>query len=77
MTGLPVRVLPDEVLGRDPYRVQRRTRRKGRTNKKWRKRYGMVTRYRSFNTIVAGGAVFMARSMYEAFRRDTGKENNR
>lgn len=76
MTGLPVRVVSDAILGRDPYLVQRRTHRKRRTNKKWRKRYGMVTRYRYFETVYTGDVVYMAMSMYRALQRRTTDENS-
>jgi len=67
--GILVRILPDEILGRDPYLVQRRTHRKYRTNKKWAKRYGYVTKYRAFNTIVLHHTVYMTQQSWDALKK--------
>lgn len=67
--GIQVRILPDEILGRDPYLVQARTHRKKRTNKKWAKRYGYVTKYRAFNTIVLHHAVYMTQQSWDALKK--------
>lgn len=69
-----IRILPDEILGRDPYLVQARTHRKKRTNKKWAKRYGYVTKYRAFNTVALGHTVFMSRQTFEAIKKTFFRE---
>lgn len=45
LNSFRVIILPAEVIG-ERYTVQRRTHRKYRTNKKWKKRYGMAVRYK-------------------------------
>ena len=72
--GALIRILPDEILGRDPYLVQARTHRKKRTNKKWAKRYGYVTKYRAFNTVALGHTVFMSRHTFEAMKKTLNRK---
>jgi hypothetical protein len=69
LNSLRVVILPVEVIG-ERYTVQRRTHRKRRTNKKWKKRYGMAVRYKD-RAIVdnISRVVYMTEKMYEKMKR--------
>lgn len=76
MLGYNIQILPDAVLGENPYLVQVRTHKKKRINKKWAKRYGYVTKYKTFNTMVFDNTVFMTEQMYQDLQRGIGNEIN-
>lgn len=73
MLGYNIQILPDAVLGENPYLVQVRTHKKKRINKKWAKRYGYVTKYKTFNTMVFDNTVFMTEQMYQDLQRGIGR----
>ena len=54
-----IQILPDALLGENPYLIQARTHKRKRINKKWAKRYGYITKYKLFNTVVFNNTVFM------------------
>ena len=60
-----IQILPDTLLGENPYLTQVRTHKKKRINKKWAKRYGYVTKYKSFNTIVLNNTIFMTKQTFQ------------
>jgi len=69
LNSLRVIILPVEVIG-ERYYVQRRTHRKCRTNKKWKKRYGVAVRYK--DRIIVDNisrVVYMTEKMYERMKR--------
>ena len=60
-----------EVIG-ERYTVQRRTHRKYRTNKKWKKRYGVAVRYK--DRIILDNinrVVYMTEKAYERMKRSS------
>ena len=70
LNSLRVIILPAEVIG-ERYYVQKRTHRKYRTNKKWKKRYGMTARYKDrimLDNISRG--VYMTEKAYERMKGD-------
>ena len=69
LNSLRVIILPVEVIG-ERYTVQRRTHRRKRTNKKWKKRYGMAVRYKD-RVIVdnISRVVYMTEKTYERMKR--------
>ena len=69
LNSLRVVILPVEVIG-ERYYVQRRTHRKHRTNKKWKKRYGVAVRYKD-RVIVdnISRVVYMTEKTYERMKR--------
>ena len=73
MLGYNIQILPDAVLGENPYLVQVRTHKKKRINKKWAKRYGYVTKYKTFNTMVFDNTVFMTEQMYQDLQKGIGR----
>lgn len=74
MLGYNIQILPDAVLGENPYLVQVRTHKKKRINKKWAKRYGYITKYKTFNTMVFDNTVFMTEQMYQDLQRGIKNE---
>ena len=66
LNSLRVIILPAEVIG-ERYTVQRRTHRKYRTNKKWKKRYGVTVKYKDDKIIVdhINRVVYMTKQTYE------------
>lgn len=70
MLGYNIQILPDALLGENPYLVQARTHKKKRINKKWAKKYGYVTRYKTFNTIVLNNTIFMTKQIYQNLQRE-------
>jgi hypothetical protein len=69
LNSLRVIILPVEVIG-ERYTVQRRTHRKKRTNKKWKKRYGVAVRYK--DRVILDNisrVVYMTEKMYERMKR--------
>ena len=66
LNSLRVIILPVEVIG-EWYTVQRRTHRKYRTNKKWKKRYGVTVKYKDDKIIVdhINRVVYMTKQTYE------------
>lgn len=62
-----IQILPDALLGENPYLIQVRTHKKKRINKKWAKRYGYVTKYKLFNTVVFNNTVFMTKQTFQDF----------
>lgn len=73
MLGYNIQILPDALLGENPYLVQVRTHKKKRINKKWAKRYGYVTKYKTFNTMVFDNIVFMTEQMYQDLQKGIGR----
>lgn len=68
MLGYNIQILPDALLGENPYLVQVRTHKKKRINKKWAKRYGYITKYKLFNTVVFNNTVFMTKQTFQDFK---------
>ena len=64
-----IQILPDALLGESPYLIQVRTHKKKRINKKWAKRYGYVTKYKTFNTVVFNNIVFMTKQTFQDLQR--------
>ena len=69
-----IQILPDVLLGKNPYLIQARTHKKKRINKKWAKRYGYVTKYKSFNTVVFNNTVFMTKQTFQDLQGGTKNE---
>lgn len=69
MLGYNIQILPDALLGENPYLVQARSHKKKRINKKWAKRYGYITKYKSFNTVVFNNTVFMTKQAFQDLQR--------
>lgn len=69
-----IQILPDTLLGENPYLTQVRTHKKKRINKKWAKRYGYVTKYKSFNTIVLNNTIFMTKQTFQDLQRGNKNE---
>ena len=69
-----IQILPDVLLGKNPYLIQARTHKKKRINKKWAKRYGYVTKYKSFNTVVFNNTVFMTEQTFQDLQRGIKNE---
>lgn len=69
-----IQILPDALLGVNPYLIQARTHKKKRINKKWAKRYGCITKYKSFNTIVFNNTIFMTKQTFQDLQRGTEDE---
>lgn len=69
-----IQILPDALLGVNPYLIQARTHKKKRINKKWAKRYGYITKYKSFNTIVFNNTIFMTKQTFQDLQRGTEDE---
>ena len=69
-----IQILPDVLLGKNPYLIQARTHKKKRINKKWAKRYGYVTKYKSFNTVVFNNTVFMTKQTFQDLQRGIRNE---
>lgn len=69
-----IQILPDGLLGESPYLIQARTHKKKRINKKWAKRYGYITKYKSFNTIVFNNTVFMTKQTFQNLQRGIRNE---
>lgn len=69
-----IQILPDVLLGKNPYLIQARTHKKKRINKKWAKRYGYVTKYKSFNTVVFNNTVFMTKQTFQDLQRGIKNE---
>lgn len=69
-----IQILPDTLLGENPYLTQVRTHKKKRINKKWAKRYGYVTKYKSFNTIVLNNTIFMTKQTFQNLQRGNKNE---
>jgi hypothetical protein len=69
-----IQILPDTLLGENPYLTQVRTHKKKRINKKWAKRYGYVTKYKSFNTVVFNNTVFMTKQVFQDLQRGIRNE---
>lgn len=69
-----IQILPDALLGVNPYLIQARTHKKKRINKKWAKRYGYITKYKSFNTIVFNNTIFMTKQIFQDLQRGTEDE---
>ena len=69
-----IQILPDTLLGENPYLTQVRTHKKKRINKKWAKRYGYVTTYKSFNTIVLNNTIFMTKQTFQDLQRGNKNE---
>lgn len=74
MLGYNVQILPDTLLGENPYLTQVRTHKKKRINKKWAKRYGYATKYKSFNTVVFNNTVFMTKQTFQDLQRGIRNE---
>ena len=69
-----IQILPDGLLGENPYLVQARTHKKKRINKKWAKRYGYITKYKSFNTVVFNNTVFITKQTFQNLQRGIKNE---
>ena len=69
-----IQILPDVLLGKNPYLIQARTHKKKRVNKKWAKRYGYATKYKSFNTVIFNNTVFMTKQVFQELQRGTEDE---
>ena len=69
-----IQILPDTLLGENPYLIQARTHKKKRINKKWAKRYGYVTKYKSFNIVVFNNTVFMTKQTFQNLQRGIKNE---
>ena len=69
-----IQILPDVMLGKNPYLIQARTHKKKRINKKWAKRYGYVTKYKSFNTVIFNNTVFMTKQTFQDLQRGIKNE---
>ena len=69
-----IQILPDVLLGKNPYLIQARTHKKKRINKKWAKRYGYVTKYKSFNTVIFNNTVFMTKQTFQDLQRGIKNE---
>lgn len=69
-----IQILPDTLLGENPYLTQVRTHKKKRINKKWAKRYGYVTKYKSFNTVIFNNTVFMTKQTFQDLQRGIKNE---
>ena len=74
MLGYNIQLLPDAILGENSYLIQVRTHKKKRINKKWAKRYGYVTKYKSFNTVVFNNTVFMTKQTLQDLQRGIKNE---
>lgn len=74
MLGHNIQILSDALLGENPYFVQRRSHRKKRINKKWAKRYGYITKYKLFNTVVFNNTVFMTKQTFQDLQRGIRNE---
>ena len=74
MLGYNIQLLPDAILGENSYLIQVRTHKKKRINKKWAKRYGYVTKYKSFNTVVFNNTVFMTKQTFQDLQRGIRNE---
>ena len=69
-----IQILPDVLLGKNPYLIQARTHKKKRINKKWAKRYGYITKYKLFNTVVFNNTVFMTKQTFQDLQRGIKNE---
>jgi hypothetical protein len=69
-----IQILSDGLLGESPYLIQARTHKKKRINKKWAKRYGYITKYKSFNTIVFNNTIFMTKQTFQDLQRGIKNE---
>ena len=69
-----IQILPDVLLGKNPYLIQARTHKKKRINKKWAKRYGYVTKYKTFNTVVFNNTIFMTKQTFQDLQRGNKNE---
>lgn len=69
-----IQILPDVLLGKNPYLIQARTHKKKRINKKWAKRYGYVTKYKTFNTVVFNNTIFMTKQTFQDLQRGIRNE---
>lgn len=69
-----IQILPDTLLGENPYLIQARIHKKKRINKKWAKRYGYIIKYKSFNTIVFNNTVFMTKQTFQDLQRGIKNE---
>ena len=74
MLGYNIQLLPDAILGENSYLIQVRTHKKKRINKKWAKRYGYVTKYKSFNTVIFNNTVFMTKQTFQDLQRGIKNE---
>lgn len=69
-----IQILPDTLLGEAPYLIQARIHKKKRINKKWAKRYGYTTKYKSFNTVVFNDTIFMTKQTFQDLQRGNKNE---
>ena len=69
-----IQILPDVLLGKNPYLIQARTHKKKRINKKWAKRYGYITKYKTFNTVVFNNTIFMTKQTFQDLQRGIRNE---
>ena len=74
MLGYNIQLLPDAILGENSYLIQVRTHKKKRINKKWAKRYGYITKYKLFNTVVFNNTVFMTKQTFQDLQRGIKNE---
>ena len=66
--GTEVHIVPVEYIG-TAYTVRRRRHKKKRTDKKWRKRYGYVQKYRDDKVLMINGCFWMTRNTYERLKK--------
>lgn len=74
MLGYNIQILPDALLGENSYLVQARIHKKKRINKKWAKRYGYITKYKTFNTVVFNNTIFMTKQTFQDLQRGIRNE---
>ena len=65
--GAEVRIVPVEYIG-TAYTVRRRRHKKRRIDKKWRKRYGYVQKYRDDKVLMINGCFWMTKNTYERLK---------
>lgn len=77
LNSLRIIILPAEAIG-ERYYAQRRTHRKYRTNKKWKKRYGVAVRYKDRIILDSiSRIVYMTENAYKNMKKGKNSESSR